>query len=264
MKKFWVRGAMLVLLVAVVAGLVRGTRPWWVQATYEGVVTDSSNGSKMELVEVHHGGLTTYTNFEGYFNFWEPGKPGDVFVLIRTAFEPQGGPVACEPMEKESWGVDRYHCQVELVPTSRTILSRALTSLVGSSTEQTRGLELRLNSAWIYFHPHSRGLWDSREGYVGTMVDRERILKYQQRQVRGFEISSEFVELGVWEDPVTGETFENVVEYEVEYELTNRTHYTQKEHLARVDKNWQYLLPFGPADIQSFIARYDWILKLKK
>ncbi|MCG2686179.1 hypothetical protein L6258_02310, partial [Candidatus Parcubacteria bacterium] len=239
MKKFWVRGVVLVMFVIGTTGLMRAARPWWVRATYEGEVIDSSNGSKMEMVEVHRGGQTTYTNFEGYFNFWEPGKAEDVFVLIHTAFEPQGGPVVCEKMESRSLEVDGYYCQVELVPTSRTILARVLNSFVGSPSEQIQGWELRLSSAWIYFHPRSRELWDSREGYVGTMVDRERILKYQRQQVKSFEIGAEFADLGVWEDPVTGETFENAVEYEVEYERTNLTRYTQKEHLVRVDKNWQ-------------------------
>ena len=262
MKKQVLRHVWLVAAAVALLVVGRVTRSYWVRAVYEGEVTDSSNGSKVELVEIHRNGRRTYTNFEGYFNFWKPGPISDIFVLTTAAFESQGGPVPCEIGERVSLAVDRYSCQVEIVPTAGTILTRALSSLEARPGEKTREWQLHLGSGWIYFHPEGQRLWSDSKEYVGLLTDREIILEYLNLQTERFKIDPEFELLEQWSDPVTGQTFKNVAEFEVTYFSTNATQRTQKEHLVRVDKNWAYLLPFTRQEILDFVAHYDWILEL--
>lgn len=256
-----------ILLISIFAVSYFGKNYGWeklAKIDVSGKVVDLSNGSPIEMVTVHVGSGTTYTNYEGRFH-WEDLKVLPKITLDSpTFYEPYKQPLACKEEESPSFLRRRFSCSAALIPGPEIMVFRVVNPEIVKGGEKGSDIDARYNSLWVWLHPEQKPFLGQWESLRSTLKTREEILKELKKATASFERLGEVEYQPLWTDPVSKRTYENVAEVEIRRKDLKGRVLGSKEHFAKYNNIWYYFLPFTRDDLIDYVKTNSWVLKVRQ
>lgn len=229
-----------------------------------GVVTDSSTGAPIEMVTVDVNSGRTYTNYQGQFHWEELNTLPRLTLKTPLFYETYARPLECREEKSSKFLERRFSCPAALVPGPEIMAARVVDSEISKGAETEADLDGRYNTLWHWVHPEQKTFLGDWENWLRpTLKTREKILRKLGKKTISFERIGETIYLSSWAEPVNQREYTNVAEVKVRRtDLKGRTS-EAKEHFAKHNNLWYYLLPFSQKELVSFVEANSWVLKLK-
>lgn len=235
--------------------------PW----TVSGTVTDITNGSPLDLAEIHVDGGKTYSIYNGTFKLENVRRLSEVFIVSPDLYEDYPAPIGCQETPPGQVARRKAICNIALYPTAENVAVRVEINLAVVRPETDAELQNRNAALWDLMEPESRRALGSRSSFIEMMINHNLILRKMKQQEVAFKIVTTAAQrLEAWRDPLSGNNYTGVAEISVLRTYASGKTLMVSDRFARVGGIWRYIPDFRLVDIQSFNNTYGWVLKLKE
>lgn len=234
--------------------------PWTVQ----GKVIDITNGSPLDLAEIHLEGRKTYSIFDGTFKLENVKNLSTVIIVSPDLYEEYKNPLICQKETALSGSQRLAVCNVSLYPTAANTSTRVEINLSVVRPETYEELQNRNGALWDLMDPESRTFLSNRQAFVNAMVIYNTIQRKLSLQQIYFSVEGEKTKtLSKWTNPVSGYVYTDVMEVPVDRTYASGKEVKTSDHFVRVDGIWRYIPEISLSEIKAYNNTYGWALKLK-
>lgn len=233
----------------------------FVHYTASGKISDFSDSGPLEMVKLRFGKTATYTNWQGYYEFWEPQKDKYVEIETPSQFETYQNPLESKAAFQGLFGA-KIESSASLVPTLQETARRVVMAEVKPPSGKA-DLEGNYKRIWLYAVPESKDLWKDINEFTETFFVYNLILKKLGRELVEVKVDEGVVSLDRWVDPLSGKEFREVKEISVTRTFADGREEIVKEHLVRVGGFWHVILHFNRGETWKFNKENEWVLKEK-
>ncbi|MEK7610870.1 MAG: hypothetical protein AAB486_00670 [Patescibacteria group bacterium] len=231
--------------------------------TVRGTITDISNDSPLDLVEVVTGGRKTFSIYDGTFELSNVKTLNPVSLAAPDYYEDYPQPLACviQPAKNSPRVVI---CNAALYPTAGNIAIRVEVVLSVIRPEKGEEMRGRNTALWALLEPISQTSFSNQEIFVEARSLYNLIQRKLSLQQVAFIVDLEkTVLLPEWVSPVSGRVYQAVAEVPVSRTFADGKTVKVSDHFVKVNGIWKFIPEFSLAEINRYNSVNGWVLKQK-
>lgn len=229
--------------------------------TVRGKITDISNDSPLDLVEVVTGDRKTFSIYDGTFELSDVKTLNPVSLTAPDYYEDYPQPLLCVSQpDKES--PRAVVCNAALYPTAGNIAIRVEVVLSVIRPEKEAEMRGRNSALWELLEPASQTDFSNQEIFVEALLLYNLIQRKLSLQQVAFNVDLEkTVLLPEWVNPVSGRRYQAVAEVPVSRTFAAGKTVKVSDHFVQAEGIWKFIPEFSLAEINRFNSVNGWVLK---